>query len=80
MGVLHFIRQDVDIPEVPTMRDTIRQWMREQMEANPMSAMQLASAAHEEFKHVIGINQFVWNDAQNIHDWYELVRTSRHYA
>lgn len=79
MGVLHFIRQDVVIQEVPTMRDTIRRWMHKQMETNPMGAIELGRSAHDEFQ-VIGMNQFVWNDAQNIYDWYELVRTSRHYA
>jgi hypothetical protein len=62
-----------------TARDEINKWMREHIDQT-CSALDLANKAFNQFGNVIGIDSFLWNDAQSIWDLHMLANKARTHA
>jgi hypothetical protein len=61
------------------MQEIIRQWMVSHAKYAE-SSIDLAGMAVDRFPNVIGINTFVWNDAQSIWDYRCMVEVTKHYG
>jgi len=61
-----------------TMRTIINEWMIDNI-YNSVSAIDLAQQAVDQFPKVIGIDTFVWDDADEIWGFQQLLNQSQKY-
>ena len=60
------------------MRETILKWMYERIDEST-SAIDLAQKACKEFPNVIGIDTFVWDDAETLWEIRHLIDSDKKY-